>query len=69
MIEVNQTKPKPESKAVKSRGHNDDDDDDDDDDDITDLYDLAHYDSDEDLEGAAYLLFIFARMFYKIVKF
>lgn len=38
---------KPESKTVKSRGHNDDDDDDD----ISDLYDLAHYDSDEDLEG------------------
>ena len=29
-------------------------------DDIDDLYDLAHYDSDEDLEGNAY--------FYKIYK-
>jgi len=38
---------KPGSKTVKSRGYNDDDDDDG----ITDLYDLAHYDSDEDLEG------------------
>ena len=46
--EVNQSKP--ESNTVKSRGHNDDNDDDD----ITDLYDLAHYDSEEDLEGTAY---------------
>lgn len=46
LTEVNQSNS--ESKTVKSKGHNDDDDDDDD---ITDLYDLAHYDSDEDLEG------------------
>ena len=38
--EVNQSKPK--SSAVKSKV---------DDDDITDLYDMEHYDSDEDLEG------------------
>lgn len=63
LTEVNQSKP--ESKTVKSKGHNDDDDDDDD---ITDLYDLAHYDSDEDLEGTAYRLFIFVRKLYKIVK-
>ena len=41
---------------MKNKGHNDDDDDDDD---ITDLYDLAHYDSDDDLEGTVYRLFIF----------
>ena len=49
LSEVNQSKS--ESKTVKSKAHNDDDDDDDD---ITDLYDLAHYDSDEDIEGTAY---------------
>ena len=48
--EVNQSKPK--SSAVKCRDDNDDDDDGDDD--ITDLYDLEHYDSDEDLEGKTY---------------
>ena len=42
--EVSQTKVKSDTK--KSR-----DDADDEDDDIADLYDLAHYDSDEDLEG------------------
>ena len=44
--EVNQTKAG--SSATKTKVG---DDDDDDDDDIADLYDLAHYDSDEDVEG------------------
>ena len=47
--EVNQTKSK--STAMKSRVGGNDSDDDDNDDDIDDLYNLAHYDSDEDLEG------------------
>ena len=51
LINQTQNQSNSESKTVKSKGHNDDDDDDDD---ITDLYDLAHYDSDEDLEGTVY---------------
>ena len=47
------------SKKKSSTGKNKDDDDKDEDDDIADLYDLEHYDSDEDLEGKAYSLLFF----------
>ncbi|PFX28293.1 Periodic tryptophan protein 1-like [Stylophora pistillata] len=47
-VELDEDVSKAKRKTKKSR---DDDDNDDDDEEISDLYDLAHYDSDEDVEG------------------
>ena len=45
------TSRKSNSDATKSILDGDEDDEEDDDDDITKLYDLVHYDSEEDVEG------------------
>ena len=44
----------PKSSAMRSKGNDDDDDQED----VADLYDLAHYDSDEDVQGNVCVFFI-----------